>query len=174
MNVPVTIIAAIGKNFVIGCEGQIPWHLPTDFAHFKRTTLGKPLIMGRKTYTSIGRPLPGRANIVVTRQADYAPQGVLVCHSLAEALERAQSIAVDDDANEVMVAGGAEIYREAMPLVDRLCITHVATSPAGDAVFPSIDPDRWEITQRHDIQRGERDSADFSVLTYRRRGLSAR
>ncbi len=91
MTVPVAMIAAVGENYVIGADGQIPWRLPTDFAHFKRTTLGKPLIMGRKTFESIGKPLPGRTNIVVTRQAGHTPEGVLVCHSLTEALERAQA-----------------------------------------------------------------------------------
>lgn len=174
MSVPVAMIAAIGENAVIGAEGQIPWRLPTDFAHFKRTTLGKPLIMGRKTFESIGKPLPGRTNIVVTRRPDYAPEGVIVCHSLGEALERAQSIAAAEGASEVMIGGGAEIYHETMPLADRLYVTHVALSPQGDARFPPIDPDVWEIAQRHDIVRGEKDSADFAVLTYVRRVGSAR
>jgi len=174
MSVPVAMIAAIGANSVIGADGQIPWRLPTDFAHFKRTTLGKPLIMGRKTFESIGRPLPGRTNIVVTRQAGYAPEGVLVCHGLREALDHAQTVAATDGAGEVMIGGGAEIYREAMPLADRLYITHVAVSPEGDAKFPPIDPATWEITARHDIARGAKDSADFTVLTYGRRGGSAR
>lgn len=174
MSVPVAMIAAIGENSVIGNDGQIPWRLPTDFAHFKRTTLGKPLIMGRKTFTSIGKPLPGRTNVIVTRQPDYAPEGVVVCHSLSEALDRAQSIAAATHASEVMIGGGAEIYREAMPLADTLYITQVALAPEGDARFPPIDPATWEITQRHDIVRTERDSADFVVLTYTRRGGSAR
>lgn len=174
MSVPVAMIAAIGENSVIGAEGQIPWRLPTDFAHFKRTTLGKPLIMGRKTFESIGRPLPGRTCIVVTRRPDYAAEGVVMCHSLDQALERAQSIAAADGAMEVMIGGGAEIYREAMPLADRLYITHVALSPEGDARFPAIDPQAWEVALRHDIVRGDNDSADFAVLTYKRRGGSAR
>ena len=174
MSVPVAMIAAIGENSVIGADGQIPWRLPSDFAHFKRTTLGKPLIIGRKTFESIGKPLPGRTNIIVTRQVGYTPEGVVVCHGLAEAMERAQSIAVRDGADEVIVGGGAEIYREAMPLADRLYITHVALAPEGDATFPPIDPARWEVSARHDIVRTERDSADFTVLTYARRGGSAR
>ena len=174
MTVRVAMIAAIGQNSVIGNDGQIPWRLPTDFAHFKRTTLGKPLIMGRKTFASIGRPLPGRTNIVVTRQPGYASESIVVCHSLVEALERAHSIAAIDGVPAVMIGGGAEIYREAMPLADRLYITHVAAAPEGDARFPLIDPDQWEIVERHDIVRTERDSADFTVLTYARRGGSAR
>lgn len=174
MTVPVAMIAAIGENSVIGADGQIPWRLPTDFAHFKRTTLGKPLIMGRRTFESIGKPLSGRTNIVVTRRPEYAPDGVLVCHSLSAALQRAQAIAETDGVDEVMIGGGAEIYREAMPLADRLYVTHVAISPEGDATFPPIDPATWEATQRHDILRTEKDTADFTVLTYERRGGSAR
>ena len=174
MSVPVAMIAAIGENFVIGNDGQIPWRLPTDFAHFKRTTLGKPLIMGRKTFTSIGKPLPGRTNIVVTRQPDFTADGVVVCRSLDEALQQAQDIAAADGAGEVMIGGGGELYREAMPLADRLHITHVSAAPPGDATFPPIDSGVWEIVRRHDIVRGEKDSADFTVLTYERRGLSAR
>lgn len=174
MSVPVAMIAAIGQNFVIGADGQIPWRLPTDFAHFKRMTLGKPLIMGRKTYESIGRPLPGRTTLIVTRQSGYAPMGVLVCHSLEAAVEQAQGIAARDGADEVMIGGGAEIYSAAMPLSDRLYITHVAVSPEGDARFPPIDPVTWEVAHRHDIVRGEKDNADFTVLTYARRDGSAR
>lgn len=174
MTVPVAMIAAIGENSVIGNDGQIPWRLPTDFAHFKRTTLGKPLIMGRKTFVSIGRPLPGRTNIVVTRQPGFSADGVVVCRSLESALQQAGEIAARDGAGEVMIGGGGEIYREAMPLADRLYITHVSVAPEGDAKFPPIDPVIWEITHRHAIARGDKDSADFTVLTYERRGGSAR
>ena len=170
MSVGVSLIAAIGENSVIGNEGQIPWRLPTDFAHFKRTTLGKPLIMGRKTFESIGRPLPGRTNIIVTRQQHFAAEGVVVCHSFEEALGRATAIAAADGVGEVMVAGGGEIYRQAMPLANCLHITHVSASPEGDARFPSIDMAVWEVSFRHDLSRGEKDSADFTVLTYSRRG----
>lgn len=174
MSVPVAMIAAIGENFVIGNDGQIPWRLPTDFAHFKRTTLGKPLIMGRKTFASIGKPLPGRTNIVVTRQPEFTADGVVVCRSLADALRRAQEIALDTAADEVMIGGGGEIYREALPMAERLYVTHVSASPPGDAQFPPIDPAVWEVVLRHPITRGDRDSADFTVLTYERRGGSAR
>ena len=120
MTVPIAMIVAMGENGVIGAQGEIPWRLPTDFAHFKRTTLGKPLIMGRKTFESIGRPLPGRTNIVVTRRPAYAPDGVIVARDLSEAIEKAQDIAGRDGASEVMIGGGGEIYRSAMPLAERL------------------------------------------------------
>ncbi|MDC9824379.1 dihydrofolate reductase [Devosia sp. ZB163] len=174
MTVPVAMIAAMGENGVIGAAGEIPWRLPTDFAHFKRTTLGKPLIMGRKTFESIGKPLPGRTNIVVTRQQGYEPDGVVVVDSLAAALEKAQAIAAADGAGEVMIGGGGEIYREAMPLAERLYVTHVALAPAGDAYFPAIDPSIWEAESIPELVRTERDSSDFTVRIYRRRQTGAR
>ncbi len=174
MSVPVAMIAAVGQNGVIGSDGAIPWRLPTDFAHFKRTTLGKPLIMGRKTFESIGKPLPGRTNIVVTHQRDYQPDGVTVFHSLAEALDNAQAIAAAGGADEVMIGGGGEIYREAMPHAQRLYVTHVALSPDGDARFPPIDAKQWEVEAEPEVLRTDRDSADFTVKVYRRRGPDAR
>lgn len=174
MSVPVAMIAAVGENGVIGADGAIPWRLPSDFAHFKRTTLGKPLIMGRKTFESIGKPLPGRTNIVVTRQTGYQPDGVLVVQSLAEALRQGQAIAAADGVQEVMIGGGGEIYREAMSLAQRLYVTHVAVAPPGDARFPTIDPKQWEVEAALEVLRTERDSADFSVKVYRRREPDAR
>jgi len=174
VTVPVAMIAAVGDNGIIGSDGAIPWRLPTDFAHFKRTTMGKPLIMGRRTFESIGKPLPGRTNIVVTRQSGYQPDGVLVFHSLAGALDHAQQIAAADGVDEVMIGGGGEIYREAMPLAERLYVTHVAVSPSGDARFPLIDPKQWEVEAEPELSRTERDSADFTVKVYRRRDPPAR
>ncbi len=174
MIVPIALIVAVGENGVIGSENAIPWRLPSDFAHFKRSTLGKPLIMGRKTFESIGKPLPGRTNLIVTRQADYQPDGVLVFPSLSKALERAQLIAEADGASEVMVGGGGEIYRAAMRLAERLYVTHVATSPDGDTHFPTVDPKHWEVDRVLDIQKTERDSASFAVKVYRRRDASVR
>jgi dihydrofolate reductase len=174
MSMPIAMIAAVGANGVIGADGEIPWQLPTDFAHFKRTTMGKPLVMGRKTFESIGKPLAGRTNIIVTRRRDYAPEGVLVAHDLSEAIAKAQEIAALDAASEVMIGGGGEIYAEAMPLAERLYVTHVAASPHGDARFPPIDPKEWEVAEQLSLVRGERDSADFSAKVYRRRSPLAR
>jgi dihydrofolate reductase len=162
------MIAAVGANGVIGAEGEIPWRLPTDFAHFKRTTLGKPLIMGRKTFESIGKPLPGRTNIIVTRQPGYSAEGILVAGSLDAALELAQAIAARDGADEVLIGGGGQIYLEAMPIAERLYVTHVDARPAGDAVFPDIDPKTWEVERTLDLQKTERDSHAFAVKLYRR------
>lgn len=174
MSVPVAMIAAVAENGVIGAGGAIPWRLSSDFAFFKRTTVGKPLIMGRKTFESIGRPLPGRTNIVVTRQTGYQPDGVLVIDSLAAALEHAQTIAVADNAAEVMIGGGAEIYRETMPIAVRLYITHVGLAPEGDTRFPVIDPEVWQVEAQPKVLRTERDSVNFRVTIYRRRDRSAR
>ena len=166
---PVALIAALGENRVIGAAGQIPWRLPTDFAFFKKMTLGKPVIMGRKTFESIGKPLPGRTNLVVSRQPGYQPEGVIVINDLAAALQHAEAIAAADGADEIMVAGGAEIYAEALPFATRLYLTHVALAPDGDAHFPDIDPAAWESRILADIRRGEKDSADFVVRRYERK-----
>ena len=174
MSVPVAMIAAVAENGVIGADNAIPWRLPSDFAFFKRTTLGKPLIMGRKTFESIGKPLPGRTNIVVTRQRGYQPDGVLVIDGLDAALEHAQAIAAADGADEVMIGGGEAIYRAAMPWAERLYISHVALAPAGDTHFPPIDPAEWAVVAEPDVPLTGKDSAAFRVKVYQRRNRDAR
>jgi dihydrofolate reductase len=174
VTVPVAMIAAVGRNGVIGANSEIPWRLPSDFAFFKRTTLGKPLIMGRKTFEGIGRPLPGRTNIIVTRQRGYQPEGVLVFDSLEAALGHAQAIAEIDRATEVMIGGGGEIYRKALPAADRLYVTHVDAAPRGDTMFPEIDPDSWAVVQEPVVPADPRDSTTYRVKVYERRQPSAR
>jgi dihydrofolate reductase len=169
VTVPVALIAAVGRDGVIGASQALPWRLPGDFAHFKQTTLGKPLIMGRKTFESIGRPLPGRTNIIVTRQKGYQPEGVLVFDSLEAALDHAQAIAEIDRASEIMVGGGGEIYRKALPLAGRLYITHVDAAPGGDTTFPDIDPAEWMVVAEPDVPPDHRDTAVFRVKVYERR-----
>lgn len=169
MSIKIAMIAAVGENGAIGSEGKLPWRLPTDFAFYKATTMGRPLIMGRKTYESIGRPLPGRTNIVVTRQRDFQPEGVEVFASLEEAIAAAKVIAERDGMDEVFINGGGDIYRQTMRLADRLYITHVAASPEADTVFPPIEASEWVATERTDIRPGEKDSADFTVKVYERR-----
>jgi len=133
MSKPVlTLVAAKARNGVIGINNTLPWHLPEDLKHFKAVTLGKPVLMGRKTYDSIGRPLPGRRNIVITRQADWQADGVEVAHSLQQALTMA------DGVEEVCLIGGADLYRQAMVLADSLRLTEIAESFAGDAYFPEV------------------------------------
>lgn len=168
MSVLVSMIAGVARNGVIGAAGTIPWKIPSDMAFFKRTTMGKPIIMGRKQYESVGRPLPGRTNIVVTRQAGYQPEGVVVVGSLDAALEQARAIALADKVNEVLVIGGGEIYAQAMPLADRLYISHIDVAPEGDVVFPAIDPDVWDVVEEPEVEFSERDAASFRVRVYER------
>lgn len=135
----ISLIAALDKNGVIGDDGRIPWRLPADLKYFKRVTMGKPLVMGRKTHESIGRPLPGRQNIVLTRQRDYHAPGCTVVHTLEEALAAA------GDAEEIMVAGGGTVYRHFLPRADRLYLTFVETTAEGETTFPPFDPRAWHL-----------------------------
>jgi dihydrofolate reductase len=142
--VTVTIVAAVARNGVIGVDGGLPWHLPDELALFKELTMGHVLVMGRRTYESVGRPLPGRTTVVVTRQADWrGAEGVLRAGSVAAALDLAAT--VDD---EVFVVGGAQVYAEALPLADRLALTFVEAEPDGDTRFPVVDWSQWRETDR--------------------------
>lgn len=165
----IAMIAAVGRNGAIGSDGKLPWRLPSDFAFYKRTTMGKPLIVGRKTFESIGKPLPGRTNIVVTRQDGYAPEGAEVFADLDAAIARGKQIAERDGVDEIFINGGAQIYRAAMEKTDRLYITHVDAEPEGDTFFPEIDPAVWEGRDLPDVVPGEKDSAGFVVRVYERR-----
>lgn len=138
----VVAVAAYARNRVIGDHGRIPWHIPEDFAHFKRETMGLTMVMGRLTYDSIGRPLPGRRTIVVTRNRDWAVDGVDVAHSLEEAM------AMTDPDADVVVAGGAQVYAEAMPLLTHQVLTEVHLDVPGDAFYPEVDPAAWRETRR--------------------------
>lgn len=148
---PLALIAARARNGVIGLDNRMPWHLPEDLAYFKRVTLGKPVVMGRKTFESIGRPLPGRLNIVVTRNPGWQAAGVQVAHSLDAALALAAAAAPE----EIMLIGGAELYRQALPQADVLYLTEIDAEFAGDAFFPEVDLARWRIDRE---EAGERDS----------------
>lgn len=142
------IIVAAAKNGVIGHNNQLPWRLPQDLKYFKAVTLGKPVIMGRKTYESIGKPLPGRINIVVTRSKDWsAVDGVIVTNSLEQALAEAQVLVASNQlaSGEIMVIGGAEIYRSALPFVDRIYMTRVAVETEGDAFFDPLNQQDWSL-----------------------------
>ena len=132
-----SLIAAVAENGVIGHKGALPWRLPDDMAHFRRTTLGKPVVMGRKTYESLGRPLPRRTNVVVTRNPDFAAPNVQVARNLDAALVLAA------EAPEVVVIGGAMLYAEALPAARRIYLTRVYGRPAGDVYFPELDPAEW-------------------------------
>ena len=146
----VTILAAVARNGVIGVDGGLPWHLPDELQLFKELTLGHVLVMGRRTYESVGRPLPGRTTVVVTRRPDWASEGVLRAGSVEEALALANEI---DD--EVFVVGGAQVYAEALPAADRLALTFVDAEPEGDTLFPEVDWSKWREVARRDGQGWE-------------------
>lgn len=165
-----TIVVAVSENGVIGREGDMPWRLSTDLKRFKALTLGKPVIMGRKTYDSIGKPLPGRANIVISRQAvGIEHPDVRMAHSLTEAMDVAEEVAGSNGENEICIVGGGQIYAQAMELADRLCVTHVETTVEGDTFFPPIDPAFWTATETIDVPAGDRDSYATKFVVYDRR-----
>jgi dihydrofolate reductase len=166
--IAIALIAAVADNGVIGAAGAMPWRLATDMKRFRALTMGKPVIMGRRTFTSIGKPLPGRANIVITRQRDFAADGITVVASLDEALAAGAKAAAGTGAGEVMVIGGGEIYALAMPHADRLHLTHVHARPDGDARFPAIDPAAWRGAAREEVPAGGKDSASTTFVTYER------
>lgn len=143
-------MVAMASNGVIGRENRLPWHLPEDLRYFKRITLGKPIIMGRKTFESIGRPLPGRPNIVVSRSVDWSAPGVTVADSLESALHSAQALAAASGAEELIVIGGAQIYAAALPLASRLYVTEVHAAVAGDTWFPPVNPAEWREIAREE------------------------
>lgn len=141
------LIVAAATNNVIGLNNQLPWHLPQDLKYFKAKTLGKPIVMGRKTYESIGRPLPGRTNIVITRQQGWrADPDVLIAHNIDQALELARDLVGAESDAEVMVIGGAEIYRNCLPQADRVYLTRIEKDVEGDAYFPSLPEGEWQQT----------------------------
>jgi len=144
-SLPLSLIAALAENRVIGIENRMPWHLPGDFKYFKATTLGKPIIMGRKTWDSLGRPLPGRLNLVVSRQPGLQLEGAEVFSSLSAAIERAEQWAAEQGVGEVMLIGGAQLYELGLAQADRLYLTRVAAQPQGDAWFPEVDPAAWRL-----------------------------
>lgn len=174
MTVPVVLIAAVGRDGAIGLRDGLPWRLPSDLRHFKAETMGKPVVMGRRTFASLGRPLPGRHLVVVSRDPKLAlpgalPDGVVGAAGVAEALALGQRIAAERGAAEVMVAGGAEIYRATMERADALLITEVDLAPEADSFFPAVDPARWRELSRAAGERGERDEAGYAVVRYGRR-----
>jgi dihydrofolate reductase len=150
-----SMIVAMAKNRVIGADGRIPWHLPNELQLFKRVTMGHHIIMGRKTFDSIGRLLPGRTTVIVTRQPDYALAGARVAHSLDEAVTQC---AGDD---EIFVIGGGELYRAALPLADRLYLTVVDAEPAGDTRMPELDAAQWRLAGTEQFRKDERHAHDY-------------
>lgn len=158
----ISVIAALARNGVIGIDNRLPWRLPEDLAHFKALTLGHPVLMGRKTFESLGRPLPGRTNVVITRNHDYRPEGCLVADSIPAA------IALCRDADEVFFIGGAELYAQAIPLADRLYLTEVAIDAEGDARFPGYDRAAFSEIARTPQRGSKGDALAFDFVVYAR------
>ena len=165
---PLAMIAALADNHVIGFDNRMPWHLPADLKHFKAMTLGKPIIMGRKTWDSLGRPLPGRLNLVVSRQPDLQLEGAETFTDLDSALTRAEQWAREQGVDELMLIGGAQLYAQALPQAQRLYLTRIEASPEGDAFFPDYDQAEWE---RIDSQAhpAEGDAPAYRFETWQRR-----
>ena len=153
-----SLIAALAHNRVIGRDNQLPWRLSADLKHFKALTMGKPVVMGRKTFESIGKPLPGRTNIVLTRDREFQAQGCVVVHDIEQALQ------VVGDREEAMVMGGANLYQQFLPRADRLYLTEVMTEVAGDAWFPDFDIADWIETERVSYQADENNEYDYDFV----------
>jgi dihydrofolate reductase len=164
MTVKLSLIVAVAENGVIGKDNGLPWKISSDMKYFKETTMGKPIIMGRKTFQSIGKPLSGRVNIVITRDTSFAPEGVIVALSLEMALEVGMSMALVKGVDEVMVIGGAEIYKLCLPGADRLYLTRVHGDVSGDTTFPALNSDDWLEASRQRYNAGEKDSHDYSLI----------
>ncbi|MGH8224698.1 MAG: type 3 dihydrofolate reductase [Gammaproteobacteria bacterium] len=162
----IALVAAVAENGVIGRGGEMPWHLPADLAHFKRITMGKPIVMGRRTFEAIGRALPGRRNIVVSRNADFKASGVERAANLEAAL------ALADDAEEVMVIGGGELYRAALPFAQRIHLTRIQAKIEGDTFFPEFDASEWHETAREERTADEKNAYTLTFLTLERKQAS--
>jgi dihydrofolate reductase len=167
----VGIYAAVADNGVIGRDGGLPWRLSSDLKRFKSDTMGKPIVMGRKTWESFPkRPLPGRLNIVITRDRAYRAEGAEVVASLGDALTLASAKGrCMPGADEICIVGGGEVYRQAISVADRLHLTHVLAEPEGDTLFPYVDPQIWEVVSREDVPAGEKDSHATRYTVYARR-----
>ncbi|WP_068314800.1 dihydrofolate reductase [Polycladidibacter hongkongensis] len=165
----ISLIAAVAENGVIGFQNDMPWSISTDLKFFRKTTMGKPIIMGRRTFASIGRALPGRRNIVVSRGLSEAPEGAELAGSLAQALEMA-SKGGQEAPHEIMVIGGGQLYAEAIAQAQRLYITRVKATPEGDTFFPQIDTKLWQLVKREAFERGAKDSASTELELYERCG----
>ena len=162
----------MAENRVIGRGNTLPWRIPTDMRHFMRTTMGKPVLMGRKTFESMKAPLPGRTNLVLTQDPGWQRDGVIVVHSFDEGIERAEQQCLIDGQDEMMVAGGAGVYELALPRADRLHVTFVHGAPDGDTFFPEVDFAAWHEVSRQDFPASDQDSLGGSICLYERHPAS--
>ena len=160
----ISLLVAMAKNRVIGADNRIPWHLPNELKLFKNLTMGHHIVMGRKTHESIGRLLPGRTTVIVTRQDDYTVPGAIVTHTIEEALDAARG----DD--EIFVIGGAEIFRETLPIADRIYLTIVDAEPEGDTFMPELDPSEWRETSAQQFEPDEKHACGFRITVLDRAG----
>jgi dihydrofolate reductase len=165
----IVLVVAVAENGVIGRDGTLPWRLKSDMAYFRKVTMGKPVVMGRKTWDSLPRkPLPGRTNIVVTRDASFAAPGALVVTSVDAALIAARGDALRRGVDEIAVIGGNEIFAATLPVANRIAFTRVKLRPEGDVHFPELDGTVWREISRQEYAAGPEDDADFTILTYQR------
>ncbi len=159
----ITLVVAMGLNREIGVDNQLPWHLPKDLKHFKEITSGHPIIMGRKTYESIGKPLPNRTNIVISRKKDWFEEGILIVGSIKEAIKFGQKI--DED---IFIIGGGNIFEQTMDIADKLEVTEIKTNIEADTFFPKIDPKIWTKTDEICHEKDEKNNFDFCFQTFQR------
>lgn len=160
----ISLIVAMDRNGVIGRDGSLPWRLSSDLKHFRKITMGKPIVMGRKTHETIGRPLPGRENVVISRNKDYVVKDCTVLHSLECVYARFH------DEGEVMIMGGAELYRQTIDMARRIYLTEVHAVLEGDTYFPKFDREQWEEIERHDFNADEKNEYDYSFVILERAG----
>lgn len=170
MNPIVALVVAVAENGVIGRAGRLPWRIPSEMRHFRRITLDKPVIMGRKTFASLQKPLAKRDNIVLTHNREYAPQGAIAVESVEQALKVAGGCAFARAAKEVMVIGGAEIYAALLPQAKRIYLTRIHAEPNGDVSFPAIDQAIWRKVSSEHHPRGEKDEFDYTISVFERDG----
>ncbi|MGH1470499.1 MAG: type 3 dihydrofolate reductase [Cellvibrionaceae bacterium] len=159
-----SLIVATDENWAIGLDNKMPWHLPADLKYFKKMTMSKPIIMGRKTFESIGKALPGRKNIVVTRKKNWTSEGVIVVHTFNDALQIGASFALNDKSEEVMVIGGAQIYNEALPKAQRVYLTRIHAEFVGDTFFPELDENEWSEVERNFNNADASNHYDYSFI----------
>jgi dihydrofolate reductase len=165
----ITIVVAIADNGIIGRDGGLPWRISSDLKTFRRLTMGKPLIMGRRTFQSLGKPLDGRDNIVISGDPDYRPDGALMAADFDSALSLARACAEKRGVNEIAVVGGTAVFAAALPIADRIYKTEVHGAPSGDAVFPEVDWNQWREVAREDLPHGPNDDARATLVVLDRR-----
>lgn len=169
MNVKISIITAVAENGVIGRDGDLPWRIKSELKYFKTTTIGKPVVYGRKTFESQNGPLPGRDNIVITRDTNWRYDGAIIAHDFKEAVGKAKECARQRNVGEIFIAGGSGVYAEALPVADLLYLTEVHLKPEGDTRFPDFDRSQWQEIKREFHVAKEGESADYTITVLERK-----